>query len=145
MLHLRRNKLILAFPGMGKTPLSIRNGKYRDIDFGTFRSGMDVSKEDESTLLLPFANYLMAMDSDVNGLTFMTNEPKLMQLIHVDKVYLPSNYQASQYCATKMGVTVRQIIEWKSDWYNMAQKYNVPVVFVDNGLDKYLTRSVAAN
>lgn len=124
---------ILAFPGMGKTPLSLKSGKYLDLDFGHFRESLNVQKDDERKLLKPFAK-LMQMYED-NGFVVLSNDPKLMDVTKIDKVYLPRN---PSYSARKMNVPVETVSEWISGWESDAKRHGVPVIKIDVGLDHYL-------
>lgn len=125
--------LILAFPGMGKTPLSKKSGKYLDLDFGHYRESLKVSKDNELTLMKPFARLVELYEHD--GFIVLSNDPKLMDFTKVDHVYLPSNYA---YSARKMHVPVDQIGLWVDDWDTAAKNHNVPVTFLKSGLDHYL-------
>lgn len=125
--------LILAFPGMGKTPLSKKSGKYLDLDFGHYRESLKVSKDDELRLMRPFARLVNMYESD--GFIVLSNDPKLMEFTHVDHVYLPRNFERS---ARKLGVSRETIDEWVHDWASMADKHSVPVTFLQLGLDHYL-------
>lgn len=125
--------VILAFPGMGKTPLTKRESGYIDLDFGFFRSALGVRKEDEATLLKPFAK-LAKMYAD-QGFIVLSNEPKLMDVMRVTKVYLPKDVR---YSARKLKVPVETAQEWVKGWDDMARKHSVPVVYLSTGLDHYL-------
>jgi len=125
--------VMLAFPGMGKTPLAKRESRYLDLDFGFFRSALDVRKEDEATLLKPFAK-LAKMYAE-QGYIVLTNEPKLMEVMKITKVYLPKD---ARYSAKKLKVPVSTAEEWIQNWATSAKKFNVPVVYVSTGLDHYL-------
>lgn len=127
--------VMLAFPGMGKTPLAKRNPIYFDLDFGFFRTALNVPKEQEVKLLQPFAK-LAKLYSD-QGYIVLTNEPKLMQVMKITKIYLPKDVH---YSARKMHVSNDQIQEWVDDWATMAKKYNVPVIWISTGLDHYLAK-----
>lgn len=130
-----RNKVILAFPGMGKTPLSDKNAKYFDLDFGTFRSALGYTSDQNSEVLPLFVKYLQLLDEDHNGVVFMINEPLILTQVHVSHMYLPG---WPLFSAKKMGVSEEQINRWSVDWRNYARKYHVPVTYVDKGLDFYL-------
>jgi len=125
--------IILAFPGMGKTPLVKRNGKYVDLDFGFFRSALDVKKENERSILPQFAR--LAKMYEKEGYIVLTNEPKLAEFLHVDRMFLP---ERRKFSARKMNVSENQIAEWISGWQEIAQKFNIPVTFISVGLDHYL-------
>lgn len=127
--------VILAFPGMGKTPLTKRESRYIDLDFGFFRSALNVQKKDEAKLLKPFAK-LAKMYAD-QGFIVLSNEPKLMGVLKVHHVYLPKDMK---YSAKKMGVDINTISEWVEGWDTMAKKYHVPVTYISTGLDHYLGR-----
>jgi hypothetical protein len=126
---------MLAFPGMGKTPLAKRESRYLDLDFGFFRSALDVQKKDEAKLLKPFAK-LAKMYAD-QGYIVLTNEPKLMEVMKITKVYLPTD---AKHVAKKLKVPISTAEEWIQDWNDIAQKHHVPVVRVSTGLDHYLTK-----
>lgn len=125
--------IILAFPGMGKTPLSKTIGKYLDLDFGHFREAFGKSKQDESQLLKPFAR--LARLYEDNGFIVLSNDPKLMQVLDVDRVYLPRNVK---FAARKLNTSPEQVSKWIKDWEAAANKANVPVTFLSVGLDHYL-------
>lgn len=124
--------IYLAFPGMGKTPLSLKNGKYLDLDFGYFRTALNVSKEDEKKILPNFAKLVKLYEND--GYIVLTNEPKLMEYLRISKVFLPKH---PIYSARKLKVTVETVNEWIEGWESRAKKFNIPVIRVA-GLDHYL-------
>lgn len=125
--------VILAFPGMGKTPLAKRRSRYLDLDFGFFRSALNVRKEDEATLLKPFAK-LAKMYAD-QGFIVLSNEPKLMQVMKINHIYLPKDVK---YSAKKLKVPVETAQEWVDGWVQDAKAHSVPVTFISTGLDHYL-------
>lgn len=124
--------IYLAFPGMGKTPLSLKNGKYLDLDFGYFRTALNVSKEDERKILSNFAKLAKLYEND--GYIVLTNEPKLIEYLRISKVFLPKH---PIYSARKLKVTMDTVNEWISGWEDQAKKHNIPVIRVA-GLDHYL-------
>jgi hypothetical protein len=124
---------MLAFPGMGKTPLAKRESRYFDLDFGFFRSALSVPKEEEAKLLKPFAKFAK-MYAD-QGYIVLTNEPKLMDVMKITKVYLPKD---PKFSAKKLKVPVSTAAEWIQDWKDRADKHHIPVVIVSTGLDHYL-------
>lgn len=124
---------ILAFPGMGKTPLSLKSGKYLDLDFGHFRESLNVQKDDEQSLLKPFAKLMEMYEND--GFVVLSNDPKLMSVTHIDRVYVP---QHPRYAAKKLHVSKETIAEWIDDWIDTAIRHSVPVVPLRVGLDHYL-------
>lgn len=125
--------VILAFPGMGKTPLAKRNPKYLDLDFGFFRTAHGVAKEDEERLLVPFAKLVKLYESE--GYVVLTNDPKLMKHLKVSRVLLPENHL---YSARKLGVSVSKVTEWVAGWRESAKASNIPVTYVKGGLEYYL-------
>lgn len=124
---------ILAFPGMGKTPLSLKVGKYIDLDFGHFRDSLGVTKENEHKLLKSFANLMTRYEHD--GFIVLSNEPKLVDYTSINHIYLPSN---ARFAAKKLKTSVDQASKWIADWEVLAKKANVPVTFIKVGLDHYL-------
>lgn len=127
--------VILAFPGMGKTPLAKLDSKYLDLDFGFFRTALGVPKEREATLLKPFSK-LARLYVD-QGYIVLTNEPKLMEVMKISKVYLPKD---AKYSAKKLKVPISTAEEWIQGWASDARKHSIPVVYVSTGLDHYLKR-----
>jgi hypothetical protein len=124
--------IYLAFPGMGKTPLSLKNGKYLDLDFGYFRTALNVRKEDEKKILSNFAKLAKLYEND--GYIVLTNEPKLIGYLKVSKVFLPKN---PIYSARKLKVNMETVNEWISGWETLAKENHIPVIRVA-GLDHYL-------
>lgn len=124
---------ILAFPGMGKTPLALQRGKYLDLDFGSFRDALGVPKEQERTLLKPFAKLMEKYEHD--GFIVLSNDPKLMEVTRISKVYLPL---ILNYSATKLKVDVDTVTTWVNDWRILAKEHDVPVIWIKVGLDRYL-------
>lgn len=124
---------ILAFPGMGKTPLSKKSGKYLDLDFGHFRESLNVSKDNELKLMKPFAKLAEMYEHD--GFIVLSNDPKLLEFTQVDHMYLPGNVS---YSARKLNVTPEQASRWVEDWLAAARKHHVPVTTLQTGLDHYL-------
>lgn len=124
---------ILAFPGMGETPLSLKSGKYLDLDFGHFRESLNVQKDDEQKLIAPFAKLMEMYESD--GFVVLSNDPKLMGATHIDRVYLP---ESTKWVAKKLGVSDSTAAEWIDDWHVRANKFSIPVVYLKVGLDHYL-------
>jgi hypothetical protein len=131
----RSGKLILAFPGMGKSPLANKS-RWQDIDFGIFREALNVPKEKEETILPMFVKFLEAMLKE--GHWVMTNEPKLLKLVKFDRVYLPSRPDLSR-ASRKLGVDNDTIAKWVQDWALAAKNAKVPVVWISVGLDRYLS------
>jgi hypothetical protein len=127
--------VLLAFPGLGKTPLAKRESRYIDLDFGFFRSALGVKKEDEAKLLRPFAD-LAKFYAD-QGYIVLTNEPKLMDVMKITKVYLPKDVK---YSARKLKVDEKTAEQWVADWEQLAVKHHVPVVTISTGLDHYLSK-----
>lgn len=127
--------VMLAFPGIGKTPLAKRESRYLDLDFGFFRSALDVQKKDEAKLLKPFAK-LAKMYAD-QGYVVLSNEPKLMEVMKIAKVYLPKD---ARYAAKKLNVSRDTANEWIQGWADAAKQHSVPVVWISTGLDHYLSK-----
>lgn len=125
--------LILAFPGMGKTPLSKKSGKYLDLDFGHFREALNVQKDNELSIMPAFSKLVRKYEDD--GFVVLSNDPKLMKFAKVNKVFLPANLSDS---AKKMGVSKEQVASWVADWKAEAEKYKVPTLEISVGLDHYL-------
>lgn len=125
--------IILAFPGMGKTPLAQKQGRYLDLDFGNYREAHDVSKDEEAKLLKSFAK--LANIYVDQGYIVLSNEPKLMDVLKVRHVYLPKD---SKYSAKKLGVDSDTVSSWIQDWEASARKHSIPVTYVSTGLDHYL-------
>lgn len=130
--------ILLAFPGMGKTPLAKSNGRYLDLDFGFFRTALKVHKDNEQALLSAFAR--MAKSYENSGYIVLSNEPKLMSVSKIDRVYLPKG-KGLKYAARKLGTSESTTQEWVTGWAKQACKYNVPVTYVEVGLDHYLRNS----
>lgn len=124
---------ILAFPGMGKTPLSKKSGKYLDLDFGHFRESLNVSKDNELKLMKPFARLAEMYEHD--GFIVLSNDPKLLDFTHVDHMYLPSNLS---YSARKLKVEPKVVSDWVASWEAAARLHSVPVTNLQTGLDHYL-------
>lgn len=125
--------VLLAFPGMGKTPLARKDPRYLDLDFGFFRTALKVPKEDEAILYKPFAD-LAKMYAD-QGYIVLTNEPGLLKFIKVASMFLPKD---SKYSARKLGVDKATADEWIAGWEAAAKQNNVKVTFLSTGLDHYL-------
>lgn len=125
--------ILLAFPGMGKTPLARKDPRYLDLDFGFFRTALQVPKEDEAILYQPFAT-LAKMYAD-QGYIVLTNEPGLLKHIKVHAVYLPKE---GKYSARKLGVDQATVKEWIAGWEAAAKQNNVKVTYLSTGLDHYL-------
>lgn len=125
--------IILAFPGMGKTPLAKKYGSYIDLDFGHFRDAFSVAKQDEAKLLKPFAKLVKKYESD--GFIVLSNDPKLMDVLDVDKVYLPAH---PKYAAKKLGVDEPTADQWINDWRTAANQHHVQAYYLEKGLDHYL-------
>jgi hypothetical protein len=100
-----KHNFILAFPGMGKTPLAHKSPDYADADFGNYRTIMNVDKADEDQLLEPFSKFMKSL----GNMNVLTNEPKLSRYIKFNVMYLPKNLSFS---AKKMGVPVETIAAW---------------------------------
>lgn len=124
---------ILAFPGIGKTPLALQSGKYIDLDFGHFREAMNITKSQEEQLLRPFAKLLEMYERD--GFIVLSNDPKLLRFTKFNRVILPLKLKFS---SRKLKVSEETINEWVSDWVKEANKFKVPVTFINVGLDTYL-------
>jgi hypothetical protein len=125
--------ILLAFPGLGKTPLARKDPRYLDLDFGFFRTALAVPKEDEAVLYKPFAD-LAKMYAD-QGFIVLTNEPGLLKHIKVSKMFLPKD---SKFSARKLGVDKTTADEWVASWDATAKQNNVPVIYLSTGLDHYL-------
>lgn len=125
--------IILAFPGMGKTPLARKFGSYVDLDFGHFREAFSMTKQDEAKLLKPFAKLAEKYEND--GFVVLSNDPKLMDVLDVDTVYLPAT---PKFAAEKLNVDYQTAKNWIDDWRNQAIAHKVPVVTIRRGLDHYL-------
>lgn len=126
---------ILAFPGVGKTPLSKQRGTFIDLDFGHFREAFGVEKDNESWLVKPFVKLMEKYESD--GFVVLSNEPKLMGKTKIDRIYLPNELK---YSARKLGVSENQVQEWVNDWKRRADQFVIPVVYLNKGLDHYLRK-----
>lgn len=126
--------IILAFPGMGKTPLARKDPRYLDLDFGFFRTALAVPKEDEAVLYAPFAK-LAKMYAN-QGFIVLTNEPGLLTDVKIDQMYLPKD---SKYSARKLKVDKATAEEWIAGWESAAKKNNVKVTYLSTGLDHYLS------
>lgn len=124
---------ILAFPGMGKTALALSNPKYLDLDFGHFRESLGVAKLDEQRLIPAFARLMEMYERD--GYIVLSNDPKLLQRTHIDRVYVPTTIK---FARRKLHVSKDTIKLWIDDWVDSALKANVPVIPLSTGLDKYL-------
>lgn len=130
----RNGEIILAFPGMGKTPLSLKHRRYIDLDFGDYRNYKNVSKEKETILIEEFGNIALFLKSQ--GLWILSNEPKLIGVIPINHVYLPTDLSRS---AAKLGVDVETVDTWVQGWKDTAIKHGIPVTFLKVGLDHYLS------
>lgn len=124
---------ILAFPSMGKTPLSLKSGKYLDLDFGHFRESLNVQKDDEQKLMKPFAKLMEMYEHD--GFVVLSNDPKLLDYSHFSRMFVP---RAVQRAAKKLGVSEDVARSWVDDWIRAAKQHNVPVTVLNVGLDHYL-------
>lgn len=131
---------ILAFPGMGKTPLAFKSAKYLDLDFGHFRQSLNVQKADEHKLLKPFARLMDLYEHD--GFIVLSNDPKLMSVTDIDRVYLPANVV---FAARKLNTDPGTAAQWVADWAEEAKRHQVPVVYLKVGLDHYLTSGRKTN
>lgn len=125
-------KLLLAFPGMGKSPLCRKNPRYVDADFGLYRTAMHVDKSEEDKLLEPFAQVVMSLPYPY----VLSNEPKLMKYAKCSHMYLPTN---AAFSARKMGVDLDTVKSWIQGWSRAAKSAGVPVTWISVGLDKYLS------
>lgn len=123
----------LAFPSLGKTPLALKSGKYLDLDFGHFREAFNLGKDKEDTLIQPFAALVRKYEND--GFIVLINDPKLIRTGVVTKVFLP---KVVTRAAKKLRVPEDTANQWVQDWFREAEKYHLPVTFLDRGLDHYL-------
>lgn len=126
--------VILAFPGMGKTPLAKQQGKYIDLDFGNFREAMGFSKAEEHKLHEPFIKLIRLYESQ--GYVVLSNDPGLMSV--ADIVYLPAN---PKFSARKLKVSETQVMDWINDWVERAERNHVRVRMIKVGLDHYLGKT----
>lgn len=130
-------RLIFAFPGMGKTPYAHTHAGTVDADFGWFRTAMNVDKENEGVLLRPWSDMIRSWL--LAGYTVLSNDPKLFRYFRnypKVEVYLPLN---PTYSAKKMKQSADTIDEWTHGWADDARKYGLKTVWIDVGLDKYLS------
>lgn len=76
-MHHQMKKFILAFPGMGKTTLALRVPGLIDLDYGSFRTALDVDPRQDQTATLQ--KYMkLANKYGAEGFTILSNEPQLM-------------------------------------------------------------------
>lgn len=125
----------MAFPGMGKTPLAQKYPNYVDLDFGYLREAFHVAKEDEHRLVPAYAE-LATMYSDA-GYNVLLNEPKVMNILkkRINIVYLPTTFA---YVSDKLNVQPEEAELFVQGWYGRATGFDIPVKFIDAGLDKYI-------
>lgn len=136
-------KLIFAFPGMGKTPTCRRLYNCMDLDFGMFRTALDVEKEDESSILNQFVSLIN--EYLAQGWYVFTNEPKLLDYYSIyyyvprSKVlmFLPEG-KSIHYCAKKLNVSDDLVKEWVAGWAKIAVKNQIKLIYISVGLDHYL-------
>lgn len=130
---------ILAFPGMGKTPLSKKSGKYLDLDFGHYRESLSVQKDNEAKILSSFQKLADMYERD--GFIVLSNDPKLLDHGKWDKMYLPVD---PKFAARKLQVDIPTAQQWINDWCIAAKEHQVPVIWVERGLDHYLLTGMGA-
>lgn len=133
----RLGDLVFAFPGMGKTPYALTHAGVVDADFGDFRAAMNVAKDHEKVLLLPWSKLISTWL--YRGFTVLSNDPKLFSFFKSYPravVFLPA---LPAYSAKKMNVSADTVKEWTLDWEKQAKKYGLPVKWLSVGLDKYLS------
>lgn len=128
---------ILAFPGMGKTPLAQKCGKFIDLDFGHFRSAFGVSKEKEASLISPFIKLMEEYEKE--GYVVLSNDPKVLGQTSVDYVFVPSDPRRA---AKKLDVDPAVVEEWIDDWIDTAMtKSDAVIIPLEVGLDHYFLKS----
>lgn len=125
--------IILAFPGMGKSPLSKKVGKFYDLDYGHIREAYGKHLNDVA-LLNGYVDLVAHYSSD--GYSVLTNNPDIMSFLKVSHVYLPADVKRA---ASKLKVSEDQAQEWVQDWDSRARRMHVPVTYLKVGLDHYLS------
>jgi len=140
-----KNKVIFAFPGMGKTPAAKRLGNFIDLDFGHFREAHLTRKEDEGQLIPAFMRLIMAYYQE--GWNVLTNEPKLILPIKAMlggnanniRVILPDVKEASSsHSKSKLGMTQEEFEQAVQGWVKIAHANGIQPRFITIGLDHYL-------
>jgi hypothetical protein len=124
--------IVLAFPGIGKTPYAKKHLNFVDLDFGFLRTSFGVAKEAEFRLIPAYARLIREYTKE--GWNVLINEPKVLSLLDgcCDVCVLP---RSEAFSAHKLGVDLTTCQHYIQRWAHTAARFDVPVVYTDAPLD----------
>lgn len=123
--------IILAFPGLGKTSLSLVKGGVVDLDYKYYSDAIDpyLHKHGEIRFIGEYADLAKLMSQD--GQIVLLNLPDVVGLVDVERCYLPSDLT---HVRPKFpGVHDALLWHWINDWSARCEEYGIPVFYIPSG------------
>lgn len=148
-MHHKTKQFVLAFPGMGKTTLALREPGLIDLDYGSFRTALNKAPSDDQTQVMrSFMRLANRYGSE--GFIVLSNEPQLLPYLKQSGwdilMVLPTDYtdiharisarygDDGQWHGHFLEAMRENQAKWVNDWIKLADRYHVNYVQV-----KYLS------
>lgn len=134
------NKVVIAFPGMGKTTYALHTPGVVDLDFGSFRSALGVSPQQQGSIYPQFVKYLQFYRK---LWLILTNDPGLIPGLK------SAGFQVVVNVPSDLNDLLRRVQQrdgkdrpfamqlaknlprWVDDWKKLAARYQVQLVESD--------------